>query len=249
MTPNPWLVRPNGPARRLRLYCFPYAGGSAAAFAGWQEALGPDIEVYAVQLPGRGARMGEAPLTDLQDVVRLLAHAIGSQGRAPFAFFGHSLGAMLAFEVTRFLMLHYMPLPLHLFASGCDAPQHRSASKNLHLLPDDELIEALREYNGTPAEVLANGELMALLLPLLRADFGLVESYRYRAGLRLPMPLTVLAGEQDDHIDPLQVQGWSKESAGAFQVHWFEGDHFFINAEREAVQALVRGTLAEPVCA
>ena len=249
MNHSPWIVRPTGPARRLRLYCFPYAGGSAAAFAGWQDALGPDIDVYPVQLPGRGARMGEAPLTDLHEVVRSLAHAISSQGRAPFAFFGHSLGAMLAFEVTRFLTLHYMPLPLHLFASGCDAPQHRSEPKNLHLLPDDELIEALRKYNGTPAEVLANSELMALLLPVLRADFGLVDSYRYRAGLRLQMPLTVLAGTQDDHIDPLQVEGWRKESAGAFQVHWIEGDHFFLHAQREAVQALVRGALAEPVCA
>jgi surfactin synthase thioesterase subunit len=249
MTPTPWLVRPSGPARRLRLYCFPYAGGSAATFAGWQDALGPDIEVCAVQLPGRGARMGEAPMTDLQEVVRTLAQVISSQGRTPFAFFGHSLGAMLAFEVARFFMLHYLPMPVHLFASGCDAPQHRCEPKGLHLLPDDELIDALKDYNGTPAEILDNRELMALLLPLLRADFGLVDTYRYRAGLRLQVPLTVLAGDQDDHIEPLQVDGWGKETAAGCQVHWFEGDHFFINAQRDAVQALVRGVLAEPVCA
>lgn len=249
MNPTPWLVRQRGAARRMRLYCFAYAGGSAAAFAGWQEALGPNIDVCAVQLPGRGARMGEAPMTNRAEVVRALAHAISSEPRMPFAFFGHSLGALLAFEVSRYLMLQYMPLPVHLFASGCDAPQHRSAPKNLHLLPDAELIEALKEYNGTPAELLENAELMALLLPLLRADFSLVDDYRYRPGLRLPVPLSVLAGQQDDHIDPLQVEGWSKETAAGCQVHWLAGDHFFINAQRDAVLDIVRGVIAEPVCA
>lgn len=249
MKPSPWLVRQNGPARRLRLYCFPYAGGGATAFAGWQDALGPDVEVCTVQLPGRGARMGEAPMTSLQEVIRAAAHAISADARMPFAFFGHSLGALIAFEVSRFLMLHSMPVPVHLFASGCNAPQHRSASKNLHLLPDDELIEALRHYNGTPAEVLANRVLMELVLPPLRADFSLVASYCYRPGLRLHVPLTVIAGKQDDHIDPLQVDGWSKETAAPFQVHWLEGDHFFINAQRDAVHAIVRGALAEAVCA
>jgi surfactin synthase thioesterase subunit len=249
MNPSPWLVRQPSPHRRMRLYCFPYAGGSAAAFAGWQEALGPEIEVCAVQLPGRGARMAEAPMTSLKDVVANLAQVIGSQSRMPFAFFGHSLGGLLAYELARFCMLHYLPLPVHLFVSGCSAPQHRGEAKNLHLLPDDELIEALKDYNGTPAEVLANRELMSLLLPVLRADFGLAEHYQYRPGLRLPMPVTVLAGEHDDRTEAVQVEGWAKESAGPCAVHWFDGDHFFINEHRGAVQEIVRGVLAERACA
>jgi surfactin synthase thioesterase subunit len=249
VNPSPWLVRQSSPQARLRLFCFPYAGGSAAAFAGWQAALGPEIEVCAVQLPGRGARMGEPPMTSLNEVVASLAQVIGSQSRMPFAFFGHSLGGLLAYELARFCMLHYLPLPVHLFASGCSAPQHRGESKNLHQLPDDELIEALRDYNGTPVEVLANRELMLLLLPVLRADFGLVEHYRHRQGLRLPMPITVLAGEHDERTDPAQVDGWAKESAGPCAVHWFDGDHFFINAHRDAVQEIVRDTLAARACA
>lgn len=248
MMPTPWLVRPPGPPRRLRLYCFPFAGGSASVFAGWQEALGPGIEVCAIQLPGRGARMAEAPLSDLGEVVRQIVSVIASQPRMPFAFFGHSLGGLLAFEVARYCMLHYLPLPVHLFASGCAAPQHRDRERKLHLLPDEELIEALKDYNGTPAEVLGNFELMALLLPLLRADFALVENYRYRPSLRLSVPITVLAGRQDAHIEEMHVDGWSKETSGPCQVHWFEGDHFFIQSERAAVIDLTRTTLAAAVC-
>jgi surfactin synthase thioesterase subunit len=248
MMSTPWLVRQSGPVRKLRLYCFPYAGGSAAAFAGWPDALGPNIDVCMVQMPGRGTRICEAPLTNLPEVVAAIAQVISSQGTMPFAFFGHSLGALLAFEVSRFMMLHYLQLPVHLFVSGCDAPQHRSEPKGLHRLPDGELIEAIKLYNGTPPEVLDNRELMELLLPLLRADFSLVDNYRYRHGLRLPMALTVLAGNQDDHIDPLQVDGWAKETNSTCDVHWIEGDHFFINTQRQAVHEVVRNALGEPVC-
>lgn len=249
MMPSPWLVRQSPSRPRMRLYCFPYAGGSATAFAAWQKALGPEIEVCAVQLPGRGARMGEPCMTSLADVVANLAQVISCQSRLPFAFFGHSLGGLLAYELARYCMLHYLPLPVHLFVSGCDAPQHRGEPKNLHLLPDDELIEALKDYNGTPAEVLANRELMSLMLPVLRADFSLVEHYRYRPGLRLPMPITVMAGEHDKRTDPAQVDGWAKESAGPCLVHWFDGDHFFINQHGASVREIVSGVLRERACA
>jgi medium-chain acyl-[acyl-carrier-protein] hydrolase len=193
--------------------------------------------------------MGEAPMSDLGELVRQISAVISSQPRMPFAFFGHSLGGLLAFEVARYCMLHYLPQPLHLFASGCSAPQYRDRDRKLHLLPDNELIEALKDYNGTPAEVLANEELMSLLLPMLRADFALVENYQYRATLRLSLPISVLAGRGDSHVEQMQVDGWSKETSGSCRVNWFEGDHFFVQSERAAVLDLVRGTLAEPVCA
>lgn len=242
--PNSWLVRAaGGLAPRLRLYCFSYAGGSAAGFAKWQAALGPEVEVCAVELPGHGMRRSEAPMTSLQQVVESVAQVIARQGPLPFAFFGHSLGGLLAFETARYCMRHGLALPRHLFASGCSAPQHRSPSRNLHLLEDDALIEQLRDYNGTPAELLAHRELMALVLPLLRADFGLVENYAYRPSPRLPLPITVLAGTTDEHAKTEQVEGWRKETGASCQIEWFDGDHFFIQSHLDGVLACVAQAL------
>lgn len=243
MIASPWLVRRPCAAPRLRLFCFSYAGGSAAAYAQWQELLGPQVEVCALQLPGRGARMGEAPMTSLPGVVAAIADVIARQGPLPYACFGHSLGALLAFEVARYSMRQRFPLPVQLFVSGSDAPAARSGLRKLHLLPDEELIDALRQYNGTPAELLEHRELMALVLPTIRADFGLAENYVYRPSLRLPVPLTVFAGRGDDHVEPVKVEGWRAETSSQCRIHWFEGDHFFINGQRAAVVESIAATL------
>jgi medium-chain acyl-[acyl-carrier-protein] hydrolase len=228
----------------MRLYCFPYAGGNAAVFESWQARLDPSIEVCAIQLPGRGARFNEAPCTAMATVVTALAEAILAQDRLPFAFFGHSLGALLAFELTRYLKQRYLPAPLHLFVSGCAAPQHRDAPKNLHRLPDDDLIAALRDYQGTPPEVLAHSELMQLLLPMVRADFQLAETYQYRASLKFDTPLTVFAGRQDDRVSEEQVTGWQKETVPTIRVQWCEGGHFFIHGARDLVLDCLNAELA-----
>lgn len=248
MMATPWLVRRPGPAGRLRLYCFSYAGGSAATFSEWQPVLGPDIEVCAIQLPGRGARLAEAAITSLPDLVQMIAAVTSSQGNGPFAFFGHSLGGLLAFETARYCKLHRLPMPQHLIVSGSAAPRQRDTSRQLHLLGDQELIDELRKYNGTPPAVLENRELMELLLPMIRADFSLVERYRYRAGALLDMPIAVLAGRADPHVSPAQAQGWASETTAGARVHWVDGDHFFVNAKRTAVLDCVREVLLEQVC-
>ncbi len=241
-------MRVGGPKRRFRLYCFPYAGGSAASFMPWQSALEPNIEVCAVQLPGRAARMTEAPVKSLPQLVETIANTIASQDSLPFAFFGHSLGGLVAFEVTRYCMHKGLPMPLHLFASGCNAPQHRGPRKQLHLMPDLELITALKEYNGTPSELLEHQELMELVLPTLRADFSLAENYSYHSTLRLPTPITVLAGKRDDHVQLEQVEGWRKETMAGCRIEWFEGDHFFINQESHLVLECIRNELQSLKC-
>lgn len=250
MRPSPWLVRETrSAARRLRLYCFCYAGGSASVYAPWQARLDPAIEVCAVQLPGRGTRMAEQPFTSMPALIKALAQVIGShQDGLPFAFFGHSLGGLLAFELARYQKLHYMRMPEHLFVSGCDAPQYRSPSRRLHTLPDRELIEVLKDFNGTPPGVLQHRELMDLLLPTIRADFALVDDYVYRPGLPLAMPITVLAGRREDRtVD--QVEGWRKETLADCHVHFFDGDHFFILPEQQAVLDRIGAVLAERECA
>jgi surfactin synthase thioesterase subunit len=237
MHKSPWLIRQPGGPHRLRVYCFSYGGGSAMAFRPWQAILGPEIDVCAVQLPGRGARMAETPYTDLALLIKDLAQVIAADSKLPFAFFGHSLGGIVAFELARYMQLHRLPMPLALFASGCNAPQHRNRSQGMHLLPDDALIDTLRDYNGTPPEVLANRELMELVLPMIRADFTLVEDYQYRPAPLLNIPITVLAGQRDDRSCAEQAEGWHKETSATCRIEWFEGDHFFINSERDAVLA------------
>jgi surfactin synthase thioesterase subunit len=234
-----WLLHQPAPSHKLRLFCFAYAGGNAVLFRPWQAALGPQIEVCAIQLPGRGARMIEPTYRNMQELVPVVAKVIASQNNMPFAFFGHSLGAILSFEVARYCQMHHLPLPVHLIASGTSAPQNRTPPKNLHLMPDVDLIKELGKFNGTPPEVLAHRELMEFVLPIIRADFALVETWRYQAMPLLSMPLTVFSGREDDRVNEDQVNDWQKEAGGAFDVQWFEGGHFFINTGAQAVQAAV----------
>lgn len=242
-TPS-WFVRQPGSTRRLRLYCFAYAGGSATSFLTWQAALDPAVELCAIQLPGRGARFSEKPFDQLRPLVTTLADQIQRDSTLPCAFFGHSLGSLLAFEVARQLQLEGQRMPSHLFLSGCQAPRYRTPSKNLSRLDDASLIEALKQYNGTPREVLEHRELMALLLPTIRADFALVDDFKYQSGPLLDVPLTILAGKSDQYDLPLQVEGWREETGRECRVEWFEGDHFFIHSQQAAVLECVNADLA-----
>ncbi|APA68025.1 thioesterase II family protein [Janthinobacterium sp. 1_2014MBL_MicDiv] len=242
-----WLVRgrPHA-ARALRLYCFAHAGASAAAFRTWQAKLEPSIEVCAIELPGHGRRMGEAPPDQLLPLAAELTRALARELRAmpqPYALFGHSMGALLAFEVARGLARLEMPPPLRLLVSGANAPQRRPPPRMLHRLPDEALLEELRSYDGTPRALLDEHELMALLLPTLRADFCMVETYHYHPGPRLTMPLTVLAGHADARVSADGVAAWALETAGMSHSAWHDGGHFFIDTHAEAVLATIRASL------
>lgn len=165
---RPWLVtcrRGDG----LRLIGFPYAGGGPSLFRGWPSELLQDIELCAVHLPGREARMKEQPIGDLRRVVAELAKAIEPVCDRPVALFGHSIGGLLAFECARELRRRYGIEPVHLFVSGCPAPQIRDQDR-LCELPDEEFVERMRHFNGTPREILDHAEMMELMLPTLRAD-------------------------------------------------------------------------------
>lgn len=240
---SPWLVQYSKGNGSLRLYCFCYAGGSAVVFSSWKDVLDPSIEICAVQLPGRGTRMLEAPLMSLETIIAEVAQTIAQQGQGPFVFFGHSLGGLIAFEVARYCMQNGLPTPVHLIVSGTEAPQFRESPKNIHLLEDDDLIAELRSYNGTPPEVLANKELMSLVLPILRADFALVNDYKYVAGQRLSMPLSVFIGTGDEHTR--HMDKWSEETTAPSQSYWFDGDHFFINTHKEYVLRLLNTILRQ----
>lgn len=242
MNHDAWLPRRGAGTRHnlSRLYCLAYAGGSAHMYAPWQGTIDPAVEVCPIQLPGRGERFHEAPFTDLAELVRTIAHVIARQGRQPFSLFGHSLGGLLAFEISRFQMAAGLPLPQHLFVSGCAAPRYRPPGSGLHRLADAALVAALQDYKGTPAELLEHRE----VLPTVRADFALVENYRYQPGPLLELPLTVLAGREDPIDSRLQVEGWAEETTAECRVEWLDGDHFFIHPQRAKVISCIERALA-----
>lgn len=224
-----WLELPApNPQARLRLFCFPYAGGGASIYRAWPRHLPPDVEVWAIQLPGRETRLFDTPFTRVDPLVRALHAALQPHLQRPFAFFGHSLGALLAFECARTLSAAGR-VPAHLFVSGCRAPQLPPIGEPIHALPDRQFVHALRRLQGTPEEVLRNSELMDLLLPRLRADFALAETYAYVPGPALPCPISAYGGIADSEVTQADLAAWRQHTARGFSLHRLPGDHFFIH--------------------
>jgi len=231
-----WIARSERrPSARLRLFCFPYAGGSSALFREWPPRLPKDIDPVLVELPGRGARLNEPCFEELPPLVQATYEGLKPHFDRPFAFFGHSMGALLAFELTRLLRRQGGPSPVHLFVSGSAAPRVPRDGPPRHGLPRDEFIQELRRMNGTPAEVLDNPELMDILLPLLRADFAVSENYTSEPESPLKIPITAFGGVKDTHITREEFEMWSEETSGPFRLHMIEGDHFFLNAAHSTI--------------
>lgn len=236
------IPRPN-PAARLRLFCFPYAGAGASVFYSWTAGLPEEVEVCAVQPPGREARLREAPYTDMPTLVEALGEALVPYMDRPFACFGHSNGAIMAFELARKLRREGRGMPLHLFLSGRPAAQLPSRHPPIHALPEPEFIAELRRLQGTPEEVLNHPEIMELLVPLLRADFSLAETYVHRAEAPLDVPISAYGGRRDPDVNEDEVEGWRAQTAAAFRSVLFPGDHFFINGDRAQLLAQLSGEL------
>jgi medium-chain acyl-[acyl-carrier-protein] hydrolase len=240
-----WFTAGANPAGAVRLFLFPFAGGNASAFLPWQELLGPRLELRVAQLPGRGVRLFEPPMTDMDELVARLTRAVASLADRPFVLFGHSLGALVAFEVARQLRRAGRPGPVSLWVSGAEGPRTRLVRRRLHELDDPELIEALRDYNGTAPEMLDDREMMGLLLPGLRADFALDECYRYRAEPPLDLPIHLLVGDADPHVEHDRATGWSWETSQPVQQHCYPGDHFFLYPHQQSITALLAETAAQ----
>ncbi|RZM76729.1 thioesterase II family protein [Pseudoalteromonas rubra] len=239
------IPKPN-PNAKLRLFCFPYAGGSPAIFMPWSGELHPEVELVLLQFPGRGARMGEPAHIEMQHKVdELLAHQAFLTEK-PYVLMGHSLGSRVIFEVTKHLVEQNAPLPLHLIASGSRAPHTGSSKAQTYHLPHDAFIEELYKLNGTPKELLEHKELMELLLPLLRADFQIAECYQAQA-TALPCPITVFHGHDDIDISAEQLHGWQDLSEHKIDIHYFNGGHFFINQCRDEVLHTVNQVLGKIV--
>jgi Predicted thioesterase involved in non-ribosomal peptide biosynthesis len=237
---TPWIF-PQSPGAEpeFRLFCFPYAGGGASIFRQWQEYMPDGVQVCGVQLPGRENRITESPHTDLRLLVEHILVGLRPFLNKPFAFFGHSLGAKIAFELARLLRKKHQPQPRHLFVAGSRAP-HLLETCPLHQLPDHSFIEELRRYEATPEVLLENKELMAFYLPLLRADFTVDETYAYAEEVPLQCPLTVYGGLADKEVTREELEAWQQHSTDVFCCRMFAGNHFFIKSAQELVFAELR---------
>jgi medium-chain acyl-[acyl-carrier-protein] hydrolase len=242
---SPCFLKPKPIASpRLRLFCFPYAGGSASIFRQWPPRLPFDIELLAAQYPGRATRLREAPCKDLRQILDDIEQAIAPLLDRPYAFFGHSMGATVAFELTRRLVGAKKPLPKHLFLSGRSAPQLPPTRAPLHDLPEEEFIDVMRELNGTPAELFEHREVLQMMLPVIRADFQALETWQYQGSCPFDIPVSVFGGIADDGVPLKHLDAWASCTTGRFKRHMFPGDHFFLHQQADAILNIIGRTLA-----
>jgi len=222
------ILSPNTQAD-LRLFCLSYAGGSSVIFRPWLKKFPANVQICLIELPGRGSKSKLSLLKRLEPIVENLALQIKPYLDKDFAFFGHSMGGLLSFELTRLLCKKYGVSPVHLFISARVAPQVSSLKPPIHDLPESDFIDELRHYNGTPNAVLENRELMELFLPILRADFEVLETYTYNHEPPLECPISVFGGLQDTQVTIEELQAWREQTNNYFSLNMFPGGHFFIN--------------------
>ena len=223
---------------RLRLFCFPYAGGGASIFHRWPQALPGGVEVCAAQLPGHETRIAEPPLSDLDALIGEIAGAVDPLLDVPFALFGHSMGALIAFELARRLRALGLRAPERLFVSARIAPQ--TPDESLQALRDGgdaALFAELERLDFTPKAVLDEPEMLELVLPILRADFRLCSSYVYRPEPPLDVPIVAFAGTHDRDAGAKKMREWEQQTSAGFAMRVIDGDHFFVTRRRETLLA------------
>jgi medium-chain acyl-[acyl-carrier-protein] hydrolase len=231
----------------MKLFCFPYAGGSAAVYTSWKAQIGAAIELVPIELTGRGRRIADPLYQSTADMIDEVFALVCDQidQDSPYAFFGHSMGAIIAYEVSRKLALAGLRMPEHVFFSGRGAPDVKGRDKQYHLMSEDEFRAELINLGGTPPEFFEHPELMDLFLPVLKNDFMLAETAEWKShGFQFETDITVFMGKADDML-PGQSEGWYNQTTGRCTVHFFEGDHFFLHQEYKTMVKLIRQQLKE----
>jgi len=235
----PYVKR--NPTAPIRLFCFPYAGGSAFIFRNWINFFDSHVEVYPVQLPGRGQRLRETAFTSMDTLLDALQDAIFGYLDKPFIFFGHSMGATISFELAHKLSRERGREIAHLVVSGRQAPQIPDRYPLTFDLPEPEFVKELRRLKGTPPEVLQNQEILTLLLPLIRSDFELIQTYRYIPKSPLSCGITAMGGTDDGDVACEDIQAWQEQAGGAFSMRMFPGDHFYLHSmEKTLLEAVAQ---------
>ena len=235
-----WVLRryPE-PGARLRLFCLPHAGGDTWMFADWHKALSPEVEVCPIRLPGRGSRMSSPPFEDMTALVYAIADGLGALLEAPFAIFGHSMGALIGFELARLLGRDRRRVPAILCVAACRAPQFAGDMPTFSHLPPYLLLDALHRRYGLYGDIAGNEELMRLMLPMLRADLRVCETYRPDPAARVACPIAAYGGVDDATIDGPALDAWQVGTSDAFRAQVLSGGHFFpIEAKAELLATL-----------
>jgi len=227
----------------LTLLCFPYAGGNPLVYKEWHRFLDSRIQVLVALLPGRSTRLAEPCIDDMDLLIDYLVTSLDKVVDGKYAIFGHSLGSRVALQLCKKLFEAGRNIPLHFFASGSGAPHKSYERKHIHNLPKEEMIKELKEMNGTPSVILENAELMGLLLPMLRADFKLAETFNYSPKNKLPINLSVFHGEQDVDVNKEQAMAWCELFKGNSRFIEFEGNHFFVEKNARQVACYVNDEL------
>lgn len=230
MFANKWFsIRAARAVPALRLFCFPHVGAGGSAFNLWPRAWMPDnIELWTVRLPGRERRLSETAFRRMGPLVEALNEAMATQLNGPYAFYGHSLGALVAFEMARKIQSQGGPGPIRLLVSAHTAPQLGLCRQVLHNLPDKEFVDALRGFAGTADEALENEDLMSIMMGALRADFEVDETYTYAEGQPLHCPISAFGGIDDPDVSQAELEAWKTHTSQKFSLQMMEGDHFFI---------------------
>jgi len=241
---NMWFPgQSRGGSPALRLFCFPFAGGSAMVFREWPDLFPPAIEVCPVELPGHGRRLEERPFGSMDALVNAIALALTNRLPCPYAFFGHSMGAAVSFALAHRLRELGTMGPMHLFLSGRRGPKAPADCLPLYNLPEPEFVQELRRLGGTPQEILGDPEALAVLLPVLRADFELVHTWNASHLSLLACPITAMGGTEDEDVSEQDLKEWSHETAAGFSLNMFRGGHFYLRMEQRSIARLIANEL------
>jgi medium-chain acyl-[acyl-carrier-protein] hydrolase len=234
----------SGPNISVRLFCFPYAGGGATLFRSWPGRLPSTVGVYPVQLPGREERVGECGFTNIQSLIANLIPAVSKYLDKPAAVFGHSMGGLIAFEFARVLSSSLGVPVKHLFVSGCPGPNAPRRFPTIYHLPDQELLRQVQQLEGISENVLNNPELTKLILPTLRADFELCETYQPCSSQTIDVPITVFGGIGDTRVPRIDLELWHKVTLRSCMIRMMPGNHFFIHAAAQSLLQAIAEVLA-----
>lgn len=245
-TTSNWVtISPSRGRRRARLFCLPFAGGGAFTYRTWSTRILDGIEVARVHLPGREARLREQLFTCLESLADTLVEKLTPWIDGPFMLYGHSMGALLAFELARRLRRRNKLLPVHLFVSGYSAPQLPHLEPPFSHLPDADFIQCVRQYGGLPDVVAQNEELLEIFLPILRADFEMTETYVYQEESPFEFPLTAFGGISDPKTSRDRIFAWDVHTSKQFTAHFIPGGHFFIQDSEQLVLDIINQRLSE----
>jgi len=237
--PDQWIVRYHqNEQTRLRLFCFPYAGGGASIFRSWRDALPEEVEVCGIQLPGRENRLGEAAYTRMAPQLQALADAILPYLDKPFAFYGHSMGALVSFELARLLRRTYDKHPVRLYLAAYRAPHLPNPNIKIYHLPS-EVFKVVLRADGIPEKILQNEELMQAMLPTLRADFELCDTYQHKEEAPLTCPFLIFGGLEDVRVRMADLEAWSIHSSATCSLAMLPGSHFFLHSAQDLLLAAI----------